>query len=309
MRTNQNLEQSSETDEEREEAALEVKVCNREVMALLGTGAHRPSQLVKWKQDLDKRIFRSGGQATPEQECELACIKATTHLARKKGSRLPIECGYGWRADAGPATVALEVCLRSLKNFDPKKGELAGYLYRIAEREVRKTAWEMFGTGKNMGFTGRGKDSVPVLVSRDAIAAIRNSDGEPIESRIEYALSTIDLVSCEMAPQEIESASDLEIVRKDLAQVAPSAPVISVGQETINAKLDLQLSNVSPEKQSLLKRWFGVTDTADGEIMEELAINCLAAEYGISVEGMRKRLMRILREAGPGSSAPGVQLP
>jgi hypothetical protein len=300
MRTDQILDQSIEADEENEEAALDVKAFNREVIAALDErdrkGVDRHPPLKKWELDVARRIIETG-VATAEQQCELAVIKATYFLTnpKKKKSKLPRECRRGWVADTLPALQALAVCQKALKNFDPAKGELAGYLYRIAEREVRKAAWEMFGTGKDMGYTGRGKDAAPVLLSRDDEVGGESMSID--ESPIEHAISTVDVVSSAVAPNEIESARDLEIMRIDLAQVAPTSAVIDISQEAISAALEQRLRNISPEHQARLKRWKGVSDTADGEAPENLTVAFLAAESGISTQGMQKRLDRILQKA------------
>ncbi len=313
----------------------DIKAINKVAMKKLdeadNKGKKRPPPLLKWQMELDKRIKKAGA-VTQDMECERVAIKAALHLTNakkraekgKSASALPDECNSGWYVDTAPVIAGYQACLEALKYFDPDEGPLEGYLFTVAKHEIRKAAWEMFGSNAGMvdHTPGPKKDNAGREGhSLDAAVPSDDDNFDAATHNLAAATATTDVQPCEILPREIQSVNDLEVVHTiqyeeprwcvaeklgDTAQInggghlfstnlvtTQHVTVSSIGQEAIVSKLASLLVKLPPDERALLERWKGVNNDAD----EETTIRSLAADRNIHPEQMRRHLHKLLQKA------------
>jgi hypothetical protein len=113
-------------------AYIHVRPVNRRPLAELARkGEQHP--LYAWQTDLDKKvkkIARNGGQLPDDLMCQQAGLKAAWKHAKTGDALLAANAGYV------AARKELQRIRAGESKFDPAKGELEGWLYTVAKRDI-----------------------------------------------------------------------------------------------------------------------------------------------------------------------------
>jgi DNA-binding CsgD family transcriptional regulator len=110
-------------------APVPVRPINRKPLSELARkGEQHP--LYAWQTDLDKKIARNGGQLIDDLMCQQAGLKAAWRHAKTGDALLAANAGYV------AARKELQRIRAGESKFDPAKGELEGWLYRVAKRDI-----------------------------------------------------------------------------------------------------------------------------------------------------------------------------
>lgn len=150
----------------------------------------------------------------PDSACQQAALKAAFDLA--KAGELPEAAGRGWNIAADVAITAYaELKEKALPRYVPSKGDLDGYLYKMARGYVLNSANEQFNSSGKRDH-GRG---VPVVVSRETIIhSSAEMRMEPSDGYVPTFLSDAEAAPAAARDHQLQVQADLAMVLEQLPE-------------------------------------------------------------------------------------------